>query len=150
MAGKLKLASAALALALLSIAGGQATAASFPSETHPGANAGNANPGLAPSDPQVAELKSDIMKLASQVAALQAQVTALQGNVQAFHTQFNQHVHTTQPPQVSILTILKCSGFGQPCTSATPLTEITVLTPVTNPGLGVTSGPTAPPGQFGH
>ena len=49
-------------------------------------------------------------------------------------------------PNAGILTILKCPGYGQACTSATSLSEITVLVPENSNGLGTTSPPTTPPG----
>ena len=144
------LAPLALALAALAAAaGGPATAAVPGSNTHPNANAAVTQPG-AVEDQEIAALKAEVAKLTSQLTALQGQVAALQTNVTAFHTQFNQHVHTFYPTPTGIMTILNCSGFGQPCTSATSLKEVTVLTPETNTGPGTTSAPTTPPSHFGQ
>jgi outer membrane murein-binding lipoprotein Lpp len=90
---------------------------------------------------EIATLKSDVAKLTQQVGALQSQLSALQTNVQAFHTEFDKHTHSFGPSGLGIMTVLNCpGGYGQPCTSATSLKEITVFTPETGiPGL--TSSP---------
>jgi uncharacterized coiled-coil protein SlyX len=133
-----------MALAALVATGSAAAAAVSGSEAHPNASTATSQLGSA-EDQQLAELKAEVAKLTSQISALQGQVATLQGNLQAFHTQFSQHVHTFPPSPTGIMTILNCSGYGQPCTSATSLKEITVLTPENSPGLGVTSAPTTPP-----
>ena len=105
-----------------------------------GGNPGMTSQTLSLEDTEIAALKADVAKLTSQVSALQSQLTSLQSNVQAFHTQFDKHTHSFGPNGIGILTILNCPGYGQACTSATPMKEITVLTP--EQGVpGVTSSP---------
>jgi hypothetical protein len=91
----------------------------------------------------------------NQIEALQNEITALKAELTKFQTQFDHHYHTytvsSDPGAAhSIQTILNCKGQGQPCTSASGLTSITVWTPplVTPPPLSQstvkTSGPVQP------
>jgi hypothetical protein len=150
MVGIRKLAPLTLALAALMATIGGPTLANQPTGLqvqHNGGGAPGAATNVQMADPQVAQLQAQVSKLASQMSALQAQVASLQGSLSALHTQFNNHVHTYPTmPNAGILTILKCAGYGQPCTSATPMSEITVLVPATTNGLANTSPPTTPPG----
>ena len=148
MAGKS--APLALAVALLAGAIGGPALASQPGglqAPHASGGAPGAGSIAQTTDPQVAQLQAQVTKLMSQMSALQSQVASLQGSLGALQTKFDKHVHTFPTmPNAGILTILKCAGFGQACTSATPLGEITVLVPATTNALANTSPPTTPPG----
>ncbi len=69
-----------------------------------------------------------------QVVVLQQQVNTLQAQLQKLQSQFATHYHTwtttsTDPAAHGVMTILNCQGYGKPCTSASGLSEVTVLTP---------------------
>jgi len=70
----------------------------------------------------------------NQVEVLQQQVNTLQAQLQKLQTQFANHYHTwtttsTDPAAHGVMTILNCQGYGKACTSASGLSEVTVLTP---------------------
>jgi hypothetical protein len=70
----------------------------------------------------------------NEVVVLQQQVNTLQVQLQKLQSQFANHYHTWTTttdggPGRAVMTILNCQGYGKPCTSATSLNEVTVLTP---------------------
>jgi hypothetical protein len=91
----------------------------------------------------------------NQVVVLQQQVDTLQAQLQKLQTQFASHYHTwtttsTDPAAHGVMTILNCQGYGKACTSASSLSEVTVLTPpnvppTTQTYTTKTSGPVTAP-----
>jgi hypothetical protein len=101
----------------------QTSSTATPSPLHPG------------SPPVTSGLKNVQV---NQVVVLQGEIDALKNQLGKLQTQFATHYHTWTYTQVpdgnSVLTILNCQGYGKPCTSASSLTQITVLAPANNTG----------------
>jgi hypothetical protein len=101
------------------------------------------------------ELKyeSELTNVGNELRNLTAQLTAGGAALQTLQKQFASHTHdlttslsSLQNGSMGLQTILHCAGFGQPCTAATPIGDITTFVVVGPPqktgnATEATSGP---------